>query len=147
MAKVIDFNQFQRLMKEMPKQVNREFLREMGTTSSRIKNDYNRNVKDNFDKGDLQNSIISDSAGLVWEVGSTVKHSVFIEFGTKPHLIVAKSGFLHFYWPKIGQWVRPIAVSHPGTRAYLPLTQAWLDNLSGDQIYRRIKKRLDRLGR
>lgn len=43
--------------------------------------------------------------------------------GSKAHTITARNWpTLYFYWKKLGKWVDPISVQHPGTRPYLFVT-------------------------
>lgn len=42
-----------------------------------------------------------------------------LEYGTKPHKIQAsRAPLLHFWWKRMGRWVRTFSVYHPGNRAY-----------------------------
>lgn len=54
-----------------------------------------------------------------WEVLAATPYAQFVEAGTKPHQIHARSApYLVFYWPKVGRVVRFTRVNHPGSRPY-----------------------------
>lgn len=58
--------------------------------------------------------------GIWFEAGSwTVKYTLFMEEGTRPHKIQAKKApALVFFWPKVGKVAHFKSVNHPGTRPY-----------------------------
>jgi hypothetical protein len=62
----------------------------------------------------------SGPKGIQFESRSPARQSMWMEHGTRPHLIRPKKagGFLVFYWPKVGRTVFLRTVHHPGTRAY-----------------------------
>jgi hypothetical protein len=44
-------------------------------------------------------------------------YASFVDKGTKPHPITARRvPLLHFYWEKVGDWVKFKQVKHPGTK-------------------------------
>jgi hypothetical protein len=73
-------------------------------------------------------SLKDDTKGRVLKIGKRIKvlrlswrkpYAPFVEYGTKPHRIVARSrGRLRFYYKKFGRVVFVRAVNHPGTRPY-----------------------------
>ena len=49
------------------------------------------------------------------------KYAAAIDRGARPHIIRPRGGYgnrLAFYWPKVGKWVFPRQVHHPGNRPY-----------------------------
>lgn len=61
--------------------------------------------------------------GVEMEVGSESPHALYHHEGTEPHIIKAKNvSTLFFYWPKVGGFVWPTIVHHPGTKANHYLT-------------------------
>lgn len=73
--------------------------------------------------GDLQNAtthmLIRTRGGMLVRVRNPTKYAGWIERGTKPHVIRARRApSLAFYWPRVGSWVYPLKVNHPGTRPY-----------------------------
>ncbi|HEY5783680.1 MAG TPA: hypothetical protein VIU11_21210 [Nakamurella sp.] len=66
--------------------------------------------------------------GIWFNVGSKVKHALWMESGTRPHPIpktpLPPGKFLVFFWPRVGRVVRMKSVNHPGTRAYRYLERA-----------------------
>ena len=96
-----------------------------------------RNAKLNVKKNDLLGTRMAVAAGIVrnifnrgfsGNVKSTHKAAVYIEQGTKPHIIKAKNkSYLVFKTGSSGSlktgkftgwdWVRTKSVNHPGTRA------------------------------
>lgn len=91
--------------------------------------------------GALRGSIATAAArraGRWWDalIQATAKHAAHVEWGTRPHPIVAKAargfigpleagqsrsrrknvtGLLVFYWEKVGRWMAVPKVNHPGT--------------------------------
>lgn len=75
---------------------------------------------------DLHESWVSprpyvDGGHLVAAVGNDAPHVVFLVRGTRPHVIRPKPsnprGRLFFFWEKVGHYVSPKQVNHPGTKA------------------------------
>lgn len=70
---------------------------------------------------------------ILWEISPDNREDIvtFLEFGTKPHVILPKKpgGVLAFYWEKIGEFVFLKKVNHPGTK---PLG---LVRITQDEIY------------
>jgi hypothetical protein len=63
--------------------------------------------------------------GIWFDVGSKDKKALWMESGTRPHVITPKNGpYLVFFWARVGHVVRMKAVNHPGTRAYRYLETA-----------------------
>lgn len=59
------------------------------------------------------------SRGIEFLAGSPVPYTLFVDQGTKPHVIKAKNApYLVFFWPKVGRVVHFKSVNHPGNRAY-----------------------------
>lgn len=57
--------------------------------------------------------------GGVWEIVAPAPYALFVEGGTRPHPIVARTGpALSFYWKREGRWFHGRRVNHPGTRPY-----------------------------
>lgn len=57
--------------------------------------------------------------GIQFDAGSDVSHTLFMDQGTKPHVIAAKNApVLTFFWPKVGRVVHFKSVHHPGTKPY-----------------------------
>jgi hypothetical protein len=59
------------------------------------------------------------SRGIQFDAGSDIDYTLFVDQGTKPHVITAKNApYLVFYWPKVGRVVHFKTVHHPGNKAY-----------------------------
>ena len=59
----------------------------------------------------------SGAFGYKGSITTSVPYALYVDKGTKPHVIRAKGkGLLHFYWPKVGRWVAFKQVNHPGFR-------------------------------
>jgi|SRR3954468_12326051 hypothetical protein len=59
------------------------------------------------------------SKGIQFDAGSDVDYTLFVDQGTKPHVIKAKNApYLTFFWPKVGRIVHFKSVHHPGNKAY-----------------------------
>ena len=56
-------------------------------------------------------------SGAVLRITNPVKHAKFLEWGTRPHVITARRGFLRFYWMRMGKQMTIRKVNHPGTKA------------------------------
>lgn len=58
--------------------------------------------------------------GISFTTESKVKHAIWMEEGTRPHIIRPKKrgGVLAFYWPKVGRDVALRHVMHPGTKGH-----------------------------
>ena len=68
---------------------------------------------------------------LSYVVGSNVLYRWFVEGGTRPHEIEARTAkALYFYFAKMGGWVFFKRVQHPGTEANPFITRA-LDTTAG----------------
>lgn len=53
-----------------------------------------------------------------FSIGPTLLYGVYPNYGVGPHRISAKRGKrLKFWWDKVGGWVYPRSVSHPGQKA------------------------------
>jgi hypothetical protein len=66
-----------------------------------------------------KNRVYARIGGHVLELSNSAPHAVFLEKGTRPHVILPKhKSALHFHWPKAGGWIFAKRVQHPGTRAY-----------------------------
>lgn len=63
--------------------------------------------------GALRKSISSEATGLEGKVIAASKYARFVEYGTAPHVIEAKSGMLRFV--VAGSTVFARRVNHPGT--------------------------------
>ena len=66
----------------------------------------------------LPNPVVVRSAFEVESgVTSNAPYSIFVEQGTRPHVIRAVNArALSFYWPRVGRRVFFASVNHPGTR-------------------------------
>jgi hypothetical protein len=70
-------------------------------------------------KDDTKHRIIKSRGGRILRLSWTKKYSPFVEYGTRPHRIVARRrAFLRFYLPRAGRVVYARRVNHPGTRPY-----------------------------
>lgn len=59
------------------------------------------------------------SRGIEFQAGSDVDYTLYMDQGTKPHVIKAKNApYLTFFWPKVGRVVHFKSVQHPGTKPY-----------------------------
>jgi phage gpG-like protein len=78
----------------------------------------NLDKNNNVDKGQLKGSVTNVVIdGNIARVGSNVEHAVYIELGTKPHVIEAKNKKTLAF--KVGgKMVFAKKVNHPGTRPY-----------------------------
>lgn len=81
----------------------------------------------NVDTGRLRASIthriVVSPGGSYAEVGSAVEYAAFVEYGTRPHRIIARNAQA-LYWRGAAHPVR--AVNHPGSRPYPFLRPALL---------------------
>lgn len=71
-------------------------------------------------------------------------YASYIELGTKPHIIKARSGKrLKFFWEKVGKTVYPLAVHHPGTKAthFLRITRNQAAVYFQEELAKRLPKR------
>lgn len=70
--------------------------------------------------GSIKYKKLSGPGGITFEAGSNARHALWMEKGTRPHLITPKKpgGMLVFFWPKMGKTVHLKSVNHPGTKAY-----------------------------
>ena|SRR3990167_3307573 len=99
--------------------------------------------------GELQNStdhmLIRTRGGMLVRVRNTAKYAGWIERGTAPHVIRARRApTLAFFWPRVGSWVYPLKVNHPGTRPYWFLRTA-VDDASAT-MHARLTSELTSLG-
>ena len=78
------------------------------------------------DTGVLKGSITCQPNGLEVDVFTNVEYSVYMEYGTSPHVIM---GYPFLYWEGASHPVD--YVIHPGTKAYLYMTKAF-DNHTED---------------
>jgi HK97 gp10 family phage protein len=86
------------------------------------------------DTGELRQSLRVQVVGDTVRIGPTAEHGVYVEFGTRPHVIRPKNpdGVLAF--TVNGRKVFAKVVNHPGTKAQpfvRPAFQAWVDRLGG----------------
>lgn len=144
---LIGDKELQKTLKSLGTKGNTELKREVKRTLIGIKNQYKEGVKNNIVSGDLEKSIKYDltTTGLTGSVYSDVQQSIWIEFGTKAHLIKPKSpdGVLAF---KVdGDTVFSKSVQHPGTRANPVLLKAWLQWMVGSKFADRLRKRFERI--
>jgi hypothetical protein len=59
------------------------------------------------------------SKGIEFQAGSDVDYTLYMDQGTKPHVIAAKNApYLVFFWAKVGRVVHFKSVQHPGTKPY-----------------------------
>lgn len=72
------------------------------------------------DTGVLKGSITCKPNGLEVDVFTNVEYSVYMEYGTSPHVIM---GYPFLYWEGASHPVD--YVIHPGTKAYLYMTTAF----------------------
>ena len=67
--------------------------------------------------GMLRDSIVLQRTPNSFSVYPTAYHATFPAYGTKPHVITSRSGRrLRFFWSKMGKWVYPRQVFHPGQK-------------------------------
>jgi len=122
----------------------RETKTAIRVTAIKIENDYIRGVRGNKQSGDLENSIDHDIApgGMSATIGSTAEHSIFIEFGTRPHIIKSKGN----YSLSDGVDYFGKTVNHPGTAANPALRRAFLKHAGarGERLAAAILKELNR---
>jgi hypothetical protein len=70
--------------------------------------------------------------GIQFDAGSDVDYTLFVDQGTKPHVIKAKNApYLVFFWPKVGRVVHFKSVHHPGNKAYGFLEMKGLERALG----------------
>jgi hypothetical protein len=130
----------------------KEARAELKQTAFGIRNDYRSKTLKHKDKGTLYNSITADSNDN-WktaEIGSTAKHALPLETGSRAHKIPKEpkpadkwGEWLKFFWDKIGMRVSAMQVNHPGTPPTLYLLTSFLYWESG--FAQRLKARFDKI--
>lgn len=70
--------------------------------------------------GSIKYKKLAGPKGIAFEVTATARHALWMEHGTKPHVIRPKKpgGLLVFYWAKMGRKVFLRSVNHPGTKPH-----------------------------
>lgn len=152
----IDTRELKQLWQDIEKAppiIQREMLVELEVSAHMVKTAYRRKARPHMKTGELDRSIDATQIGpMTWEVGSTNDYSWYLEGGTQKHMIPLepkKVGdfppFLHFFFEKIGMWVMKRQVEHPGTKAEIPLTNAYNEVMEpfSRKIGARLKKRLE----
>lgn len=91
--------------------------------------------------GYLRSSIgITRKGPLEYEIGPTAPYAIFVERGTRPHIIRPKTAqVLHFFVD--GEEVFTREVHHPGTRAnpFVARTRRYINSIAGGMITRGIQ--------
>jgi hypothetical protein len=68
----------------------------------------------------MEHKRLTLAQGIAFDAGSSKPYALFVDQGTKPHVITPKKpgGMLVFHWAKVGKTVFLRSVNHPGNRAY-----------------------------
>lgn len=67
--------------------------------------------------GNLRQSIKYKPYGTGYVVWVNANYGIYVDQGTKPHVILPKKGRFLTFKGRDGNWVRTTRVNHPGTRA------------------------------
>jgi hypothetical protein len=132
----------------LPKEAQAELRKETKSSLQAIQTRYRRLGRKHFKTGQFDKSIFlkSSDAFLSGSVGSDVKQAVFLEFGTRAHLITPRNASkLRFFWPKFGKIVYFKKVNHPGTKPKNLLLQAWISVMEPNTYIERVRARFKQL--
>lgn len=66
--------------------------------------------------GTLRDSVFLHYLPNGFVVGAGALHAKYPAYGTKPHVILPRGERLSFWWDKLGKWVFPRIVHHPGQK-------------------------------
>ena len=67
--------------------------------------------------GHLRNSVTLTRTLNGFKVYPTAYYARYVAYGTKPHVISARwKRKLWFWWERVGRWVDPVMVHHPGQK-------------------------------
>jgi hypothetical protein len=116
------------LQKKLAQLTDEEIGRMLYAGANEIKNHIQQEITEQglVDTGAFRSGIhIGRRVGNSITVGDSVKYGVYLEYGTRPHVISARfKPTLSWKDRKTGQWIHAKRVHHPGTRAYRVFTNA-----------------------
>ena len=117
--------------------INKAISKELDDTAHKVERQAKELVP--IDTGALRSSIGTDGGGLDYSITANTDYAVYIEDGTRPHVI---TGNPYLVWD--GQMYGPVkSVNHPGNRAYKYMETACDTQTEG--IDDRIAEAIDRV--
>lgn len=127
-ANIVNLDEIKRALRARPEAARREIDLAIQKSIIKVERDAKRLAPVNklTGGGNLRQSIQSSQQQLKGVVQAKVKYAAAVEFGTRPHTIVAKNGKV-LANKRTGQFFGK-TVNHPGTRAQPYLTPAVTQN-------------------